>query len=172
MERFVFIILIIGSWTFDTYGQDCKYSVDKIDEFTNHRILETRSKLLGKRGLGLYNNTYVVGKKIDSLRAIIIGLSDNDIFTLREDNAVIFKFTNGETLSLFFRKAVIADYSNVNSMTYWHATQFIPLTEFEFEKLTKNTVSKVRIQTNKSNEDFDVKEKDAKNLIEILNCIK
>jgi len=171
MKKLGLILLLIGSWA-SIYGQDCKFNVDKVDDFTNHRILETKSKLLGKRGLGLYYNTYVVAKKIDSLRAIIIGLNDGDIFTLREDSGVIFKFTNGETLNLTFRKTVIAEHTTINNITFWHATQFIPLTDSDFEKLTNNAVEKVRIQTTKSNEDFDVKEKDAKNLISILNCIK
>jgi hypothetical protein len=170
MKRTLFIAILIGNLTF---GQNCKYKTNTIDEFTNDKILETKDEFFTISGMGLGFSTSYSLKKINEKRYLRLGILNPSIFTLREGDEVVFKTMTDTPISLKFPQTIIANgqYNSASKSTYWITYSLILISDEVYNRLQNEKIIKLRVYTGDGFVDDNVKEKRAVKFQELLKCI-
>ncbi|MBF2709949.1 hypothetical protein [Flavobacterium soyangense] len=159
------------------FGQNCKYKINEVDEFTKNIILETKAELLTISGMGFGFSSSYSFKKINNNRYLKLGITSPSIFTLRQGRDIMFKTNTEDIISLEFPETIVADYisgSRIGTSTtpsMWTGTILIPISNENYERLLKDKILKVRIYTGDGYIDDDVKEKRANKFQELLKCV-
>jgi hypothetical protein len=172
MKKIILIILLSGSFTM--FGQNCKYKIDEIDEFTKSRIIETRESLFTISGMGLGFSCGYSLKKINDSRYLKLIITSPSIFTLRKGNKIMFLTDKEETIDLYFPESVVADgaYNSSLKSTHWSAHIYIPISNNINERLLNEKLKKLRVYTADGYIDDDIKEKRAIKFVNYLRCIQ
>jgi|GEM_PF-3164934 len=170
MKKTLFIALLFANFTF---GQNCKYKINTIDEFTKSQILQTKEEILTVSGMGFGFSTSYAFKKIDNARYLRLGISSSKIFTLKKGEEILFKTENENPVSLKFSETTIADgqYNSSFKTTHWGGSVLIPISDEVYNRLQNEKIVKLRVYTADGYVDDDIKEKRAVKFKELLNCI-
>ncbi|MEZ0004913.1 hypothetical protein ABH942_000256 [Flavobacterium sp. 28YEA47A] len=170
MKKILLLLLLSGSLA---YGQKCKYKRDEVDEFTKHRILETKDNPLTISWTSSFSCTYNL-LNIDDKRYLVLNAYGPSAFTLREGAEVLFKTDAEEPIRLAFPKTVISGsgYNSSLKNIYFTASQMIPLPDEAYSRLLKEGITKLRVYTGQGYADDEVKPKHDKKLKEMLKCIE
>lgn len=170
MKKTLFIAVLFANFTF---GQNCKYKINTIDEFTKSQILQTKDELLTVSGMGFGFSASYAFKKIDNTRYLRLGVSSPSIFTLKKGDEILFKTENENPVSLKFPETIIADgqYNSSLKTTHWGTYILIPISDDVYSRFQNEKILKLRIYTADGYIDDDVKEKRAVKFKELLNCI-
>jgi len=170
MKKLLLLIALL-SISF-SYGQKCKYDIDKVDLFTKDTILETKTTRFGKIRTLNYVDAYA--RSINSNKYIGLYFHVAELFSVSKGDKVILLDDKGETVSLLINDYKVAD-SRYNSSLkmFFHSTQLIFLLNDEVNSFIKNkNVTHLRLESTKSNFDFEIKEKDLNNVRSIIKCIE
>ncbi len=172
------ILFILLSVSNIAISQNCKYKTNEVDEFTKNTILETKGGILTISGMGLGFSTAFSLKKINNTRYLNFQVISPSIFTLREDDEIMFKTDSENTINFKFPKTIIADYisgTRIGTSTtpsMWTGKILIPISDENYERLLAETISKLRVYTSDGYVDDDIKGKRAKKLQKYLKCIE
>lgn len=168
------IILIVIIFSFNLSNSQCNFKIDKVDEFTGHKILETKEKWLTMSGMGFGISTTISFRKINEDRFMKFHVTTTgDIFTLKKGESLLFKTDKDEIITLNFDETIVAEgsYNTSLKMTIWAAFQYVHINDENYEKLLNSNVVLLRFHSNDGYIQKKVKQKRYKKIIEILNCI-
>ena len=170
-------ILILISISITCYSQKCRYTVDKIDEFTNERILETRFQEITSGNPPLYTklSTSFSARKINDSREIkFVALSMISSFIFEEGAELLLKLENGELLKLSFSQRVESKNvkEKINNTEFWTLSFAFKIDENTFDKLRQFNLQKIRFKMSDREFDSEVKERDAIGFRSLLSCIQ
>lgn len=143
-------------------GQDCKYKINEVDEFTKSKILETNFEWLS-------SNLGCSFKKINEQKAIKLQIESSSVFSISDGSKIMFLTEKDNPITLIFSEYEI---SKMSSLTNFYIITFIKLTDEDNSRLLSETVNKIRIYTTDGYVDYSVKEKRAKKFQDILKCIQ
>jgi hypothetical protein len=159
-------------------GQNCKYKINEIDEFTKNKVLETKGGLLTMSGLGFGFSCSYSFKKINDIKFLNLSITSPSIFTLRQGRDIMFKTDKEETVILNFAETIVAEFvsgSRIGTMTspsFWTGSILIPISNENFERLVNEKVLKLRVYTGDGYVDDDISVSSAKKFKEQLKCIE
>lgn len=171
MKRITFLILTLASTI--SYSQDCKYKRNEVDEFTKHKILETKEELFTISGMGLgFSTTYSL-LKINDKRYITFKVTSPSIFTLRKGSEIMFKTELENPITLEFPDSIVANSTYISSLksTFWNGSMDIPLSEEAYQRLLNEKITKLRVYTTDGFVDDDIASKRDKKFKSLLTCI-
>jgi hypothetical protein len=171
-KLFLMMFLILGVGNIFAQKSDCKYAINKIDEFTKEKTVYTKDNLMYKEGT-LFSRVEIHDQAINvnGVNKIEISMMCNEpssfgwfgnfssiLLSLENDNVVTLK-TEGDTPY---------NYSNdAPWQTYW---QFFYLSESDWLLVKNNPIKSVRIITNYIH-DIKIKKENSRSLSEAINCI-
>lgn len=172
MKNFYLITILFTSAII--YSQDCKYKRNEVDEFTKHKILETKPELFTISGMGLGFSTSYTLLKINDQRYISFSATSPSIFTFQKDGEIMFKVESENAIILSFPESVVANgtYNSSVKSTHWSATIGIPISEEIYQRFLKEKIAKLRVYTAKGFIDDDISEKRDKKFKQLLKCIE
>lgn len=159
MKKLIFALFICAI----ANGQDCKYAVDKIDEFTKDKILELKETQFSNYK---YSSGYTL-KKVNDNRYIVFSIRNSDVFSLPKDNRLMLK-TETDVIELFFPKTIVAE----GNQFVWYAYISIPINDNVYQKLLIDKLNKIRVYATSGYFEFEVKAKNALKFQENLKCIE
>lgn len=167
-------LLLLGLTASITYSQDCKYKRNEVDEFTKHKILETKEGIFTISGMGLGFSVGYSLLKINDQRILKFNVVSPSIFTLQKGSEIMFKTDAENTINLIFPESVIANglYNNALKATHWSGSIQIYLTEENYQRLLNEKLLKLRIYTSAGYIDDDINTKRDNKFKEQLKCIK
>lgn len=171
MKKITFLILTLSS-TF-IYSQDCKYKRNEVDEFTKHKILETKPELFTISGMGLGFSTSYSLLKINDEKFIKFSVTSPSIFTLQKGSEIMFKVEAENAIILTFPESIVANgtYNSSLKSTHWSGTIVISISDINYQRLLNEKVTKLRVYTANGFVDDDISEKRDKKFKALLTCI-
>jgi hypothetical protein len=181
----IILATILSSFSYGQTESNCSYRVNEVDEFTGSSKLITTTSLYVEHTdstlLKYYKNkkhsyfelqTYC--GKINDLRALYmsIRIDSKDAYkyfgSISTGAKCIFKFEDGETLTINFPKYETGDMNYNGGYTTY--SPYLVITDEDYETLRTKKVDKLRIYWSKGYEDYTVDFPEV--LINQFNCIK
>lgn len=171
--RPIYLIALILTSTF-VYSQDCKYKKNEVDEFTKHKILETKSELFTISGMGLGFSTNYSLLKVNENRFLKLTITSPSIFTLEKGSDIMFKVEAENAITLTFPESIVANgsYNTTLKSTHWNGYIIIPISEENYQRFLNEKISKLRVYTSNGYIDDDISEKRDKKFKNLLSCIQ
>lgn len=181
----IILTTILSVYTYGQTDSTCNYQVNEVDEFTGKSNLVTTIGMYIEHTdsilLKYYKNknhsyfeleTYCA--KIDNLRVLYLSIridSENAykyFGSISTDAKCIFKFEDGETLTLNFAKYDLGDTNYSGGYTTYNP--YLILSDKDFLFLRTKKVDKLRIYWSEGYEDYEIDFPLI--LIKQMNCIK
>lgn len=142
----------------------CKYFIDKKDDFTGQSVVITWVKM----------NQYLTLKPSLNNQKLFLGLIHiNDVLLTRGlriglDDSLSIKFTDGSVMSLYPEKEIIE--SVVMNIPVFDLNYILP--DAALDRLSTIPVAKIRILAEGNNLDHDIKPAAANKLMTAAACLK
>jgi hypothetical protein len=184
------LIIALSILSANVYAQDstkvnCKYSKNEVDEFTgtSKLVLEsemfisyTDSSLLKyyKKSLHQYVECQIYCAKINDLKVVytVWRIDTESAYryygAIYEDAKLMFKFTDGTTLTLNYLSSDVGDTNYDSKYTYYSSYCFMD--DGQFSDLAFKQVEKVRMYWSEGYEDYPVMNPSLLN--SQINCLK
>jgi hypothetical protein len=168
------LLLFTTFLSISSFGQNCKYKTNEVDEFTKNKILETKEELLTVSGMGFGFSTSYNLKKVNENRYLKLNISSPKILTIKAGDEIMFKTNNDNPISLKFSETVILQpqYNSSSRSTIWYEFILIPISDENYTRLLQEPISKLRLYTSDGFIDDEIKDKRDKKLKELLKCIE
>ena len=153
------VFLIAGS---SVYGQ-CKYTMNKKDEFTGQKKIATKNRILfgADGGVGFYV------ANLDNREYVVFTLYTFDVTSNNENSHVLIKFTDGKMLKVKLDNEGNGYTHGVN----WALPYFLPLDKKSKSLFTEKQIQLLRFETNDGPHDRRLKLSAAKKINKSINCI-
>jgi len=160
MKRILIIILLIP---FLSFSQECIYKINKVDEFTGDKILETKEVAIHS----------LKGKKINNNQTLEFTITSSNVFSMDENDYLMLKFKSGEVIKMNFYKNTTANYVFLEMLntTIWTSSNSISINQETADKIKDNEIVKIRWSTSKGYSEKDCKKKHSRNFTKTLSCI-
>ncbi len=144
----------------------------KIDKLNNDTIYYTKPFLVsGKVGLMpkpfLQFTLFTSGKNI---AISILGQDYSRLSSLQQGDSISFKFKSGGFYSIIYPETTFSEYIYQNSMYAFN--QLLLIDQDDIDNLIKEEIVFVRVGTSEKGVDFDLSEKNQKNLQNALILFK
>lgn len=162
MKNITFLLLIL--LTTLSYGQDCKYKRNEVDQFTKNKVLETKSEWLGE------NIAYTL-KKIDDTKYLRIELGSYSVFAINDGAKLMFLTDKDESIELIFPKYEISK-TTPGAVASQYVVETINISGDVLKRLQTEKIIKVRFYTTEGYIDKPIKEKRASKFRDQLKCIE
>lgn len=168
------ILLLIALISITATAQKCKYTKNKVDEFTGHNVTITKAKALVITGMGFGVTAGVQLKKINDSKYLVFQVTGPNIFTLQEGSSLMLKTSNDDIIEIPFVNTVIADHTYIATIntTVWSGEQTMVLDADLIAKLSDVEIVKIRWYTSEGYIENEVKRKNQKNISELIACIE
>lgn len=159
-------------------SQNCKYKTNEVDEFTKNTILETKGGILTMSGMGFGFSAGYSMKKINNTKFLNFFVNNSSVFTLREDDEIMFKTDSDNVISFKYPKTTIPNYvpgtriGTTTTPSMYSANILIEISDDNYRKLLAEKILKLRVYTSDGYIDNDIKSKRANSFQEALKCIE
>ncbi len=159
----IFLLLIIANFSF---AQNCKFKVDKIDDFTKDRIIETKRNDIS-RGCEIWFESKGTEQYIGFSYQLF------PFFSVDETSKIILLDNNGVSKEIKITKYMVcSSFYNSTLKTNIHFLAFsIKLDNNIKDFIKNNSILKMRLTTKQGDFDFDIKDKNLKKVKESINCL-
>lgn len=160
----IILLLIIANFSF---AQNCKLKVDKIDDFTKEKIIETKRNDFS-RGSEIWFESKGSVKRIGFYFQLF------PFFSVDETSKIILLDKDGISKEINITKHLICNSSyNSSIKSIIHYLAFTINLESEISEFIKNnSIVKMRFKTKQGDFDFDIKEKNLTKIKELINCFE
>ncbi|MCC9066334.1 hypothetical protein [Flavobacterium piscisymbiosum] len=162
MKKFYLITFLFTSLII--HSQDCKYKRNEVDEFTKHKVLETKSEWLAE------NIAYTL-IKINDAKFLSIELGSFKVFAISDGAKLMFLPDKGDPIVLLFPKYEISK-TTPGAVASQYVTQSINISDEIYQRFLDEKITKVRFYTTDGYIDKPVKEKRANKFRQQLKCIE
>ena len=159
----IFILLLLAI-SITTYGQECKYARNEVDQFTKNKVLETKSEWLGE------NIAYTL-KKIDDTKFLRIEMGSYSVFAINDGAKLMFLTDSEDPIELTFPKYEVSK-TAPGAVASQYVAQTINISGDVLTRLQTEKIIKVRFYTTDGFIDKPIKEKRASKFREQLKCIE
>ncbi|WP_167596580.1 hypothetical protein [Leeuwenhoekiella sp. ZYFB001] len=152
---------------------------NKVDEFTGDKIIKTNSNTLISKGSSWLQNKSTVNYGFVKINGTIqlnikMVLNGGKVFSINDDNKIIFLYENGNKSEYYPIESVVAGQGDAASGLWgsglWGVDAYF-YSESGFSDLLKNKISKVRIYTDEGYLEDDIKSKLDREIKETLELI-
>lgn len=165
------LLLIIILFPICTYGQNCKYEENEIDEFTGVRTVKTYTGVLTPIKEAKKNQymVFFCCRRYDEDCFVQIGLMTKSSLNIMKDQELFFKLQNDSIIK------IKSPETNLNSEFvdegYFKINNQYPISREDLIRLRDVGVKKVRIVTHKGYIDSSVSEIGMKHIKQFINCL-
>lgn len=167
IRKIIFATLIFLS--FQSFGQNCKYVKNEVDEFTKDEILMTSISVLSY-GNGQHEVVRTQAVKINGRKAIKCYFVTKSFFAVNENSKFILLDDEKNTYEMNFPEFISSDYDR-SWNTYYLTAMFFPDDEL-FDDLQNKIFKKLRFYTTKGYVEHDIKNNHLRDFRNSLTCIK
>jgi hypothetical protein len=160
----IFLLLIVANFSF---AQNCKFKVDKIDDFTKERIIETKRNDIS-RGCEIWFESKAKEEFIGFYYQLF------PFFSVDDTSKIILLDNNGVSNEIKITKYMVcSSFYNSSLKTNIHFLAFsIKLDNSIKDFFKNNSILKMRLTTKQGDFDFDIKDKNFKKVRESLICME
>ncbi|MFR9166357.1 MAG: hypothetical protein ACLVKO_09160 [Dysgonomonas sp.] len=153
-------------------AQDCKYVVNKFDRELN-RLVETEEKRINKSFTSRYYfaMSFTITNTLKTMGLKIVG--GTSTLRVRDNDKLILTLNNNETITLYPLKEILSStvsFSNLPSYSY--ALPHYYLCDNYLDKISETGLKKISMYTSERLFESEVKEKDNKNIKQLIRCVK
>jgi hypothetical protein len=166
------LLLALFFTSFFGFSQNCKFEIDKIDDFTNNRILKTDEVVLAFEFNGNTVFTYFYLKDNIQYFGLKFSFVGHD-FILVEENANILLLGNDKTVyKLTLDSSAIGKLKGNGGLMSSTDFDFIFESSENLYSFLEKGILKIRINTKSDYKDFEVKQKRYNKVLDYLKCFK
>lgn len=163
----LFIILI----TTCSFGQNCKFEKNEIDEFTKSKVVKVKGSILFKTSL--VTGMYFQISKINDQKFITFIFSSNNPFSVIKGDEIMLKTKDDKVIKMSYNESKVSESSNIPTIGLMFSSKItIILNDELIHQLKNSEIIKARFYTRDSYFEEDVKKKNQSNISNDIKCIE
>jgi len=148
------IILLLLFMSIKGFSQDCKFHYNEVDSFTKLKKVKTKSQTISE-GNAMYLKLSL--KKSDELFLVSdLTFTYSKSVVIGRDAPISILLKNDDVINL---SALDLTYGEINSQNQTEIQSVYIINLNQIELIRKIGIKKIRVESSKSNFDFDVKKK-------------
>lgn len=169
MKKLLFLMLLLIPLV--SFGQDCKYEVNRIDDFTNVRVVQTYSAALVsvKEARKTQSSVIFCCLRYDDDCYVQIGLLTRKPVFILEDQKVYFKLSNDSIVTVISPKTNMD--TELNQYNFYNINHRYYIEKDELLQFKEVGVKKIRVETSEGYLDFNVSKDGQNHMKEFITCL-
>lgn len=147
------------------FAQECNYLQNKIDDFTNKKVISTGLKLsaFSKMWINYNGGEYTLWIYYTNQGTLNLNVRMND--------TISFKFGDGAIISLYPKEERLQQKAQIGYVITQYIDPTYKLTKEQLDKFAHSRVNKIRILFEGKQVNIDLNEGKSKNFWQAANCL-